>query len=139
MHTYDVASCLLSEPSLQRDKIGENFYFHITVGWNLKVRKSAKKLNARAWCWKKISVSFHDFLTIYLGIEKYVCMALLYFISSAEPQCPKKRRKVQQIIIHICYNELHDYTLQTSRAKTDIFLEKTMFTFLGQLLHLKKN
>ena len=39
---YDVASCLLSQPSLQRDKIGENFYFHITVGWNLKVRKSAK-------------------------------------------------------------------------------------------------
>ena len=70
---------------------------------------------------EKKSVSFHDFSTIYLGIEKYVCMALLSFISSAEAQCAKKRRKVQQIM-HICDNELHDYILQTSRAKTDIFL-----------------
>ena len=78
---------------------------------------------------EKKSVSFHDFSTIYLGIEKYVCMALLSFISSAEAQCAKKRRKVQQIIIHICYNELHDYTLQTSRAKTDIFWKKQCLHF----------
>ena len=48
---------------------------------------------------EKKSVSFHDFSTIYLGIEKYVCMALLSFISSAEAQCAKKRRKVQQIML----------------------------------------
>ena len=55
-------------------------------------------------------------------------MALLSFISSAEAQCAKKRRKVQQTM-YICYNELHDYILQTSRAKTDIFWKKNVYIF----------
>ena len=64
-------------------------------------------------------------------------MALLSFISSAEAQCVQNRRKVQQIM-HICDNELHDYILQTSRAKTDFFWGENVYLF-GPAAPLEKN